>query len=124
MDPAQSKLSLNAFLKLLTSNDVPVSKAMAVASKVSVLPQAERRSSLFSRYKQFNTATTLAQLDDAKLIVLGVEDKELRTVVLTAIHKAGYTTEASSFTSKPSIAVNCPSFPLLETCPSFSDFTP
>lgn len=30
------KLTLNTFLKLLTSNDVPVSKAMAVASKVLV----------------------------------------------------------------------------------------
>lgn len=38
--------------------------------------------------------------------MLGVEDKELRTVVLTAIHKAGYTTEASSSTSKPSIAIS------------------
>ena len=33
-------LTLPDFLKLLTSNNVPVSKAMAVASKVSVSPLA------------------------------------------------------------------------------------
>ncbi|KAL4076062.1 hypothetical protein J3A83DRAFT_4089915 [Scleroderma citrinum] len=95
MDP---KLSLNAFLKLLTSNDVPVSKAMTVASKI---------------YKEFNTATALAQLDDAKLNVLGIEDKELRKIVLAAIHKAGYTikprvkavAETSPSDSKLSIAI-------------------
>lgn len=31
-----SKLSLPAFLKMLSNNDVPMSKAMAVASKMSV----------------------------------------------------------------------------------------
>jgi hypothetical protein len=36
MDPQDRKLTLPAFLKVLTSNNVPVPKAMAVASKVFV----------------------------------------------------------------------------------------
>lgn len=76
MDFTDRKLSLHVFLKIFTANDVPVSKAMAFASKA---------------YTAFNTPTKLTQLDDARLIVLGVEDKELRKSILTAIRKAGYT---------------------------------
>ncbi|KAG2056353.1 hypothetical protein BDR06DRAFT_1006064 [Suillus hirtellus] len=75
MDPQDRKLTLPAFLKILTSNNVPVPKAMAVASKV---------------YKESNTASLLAQLTDLKLKVSGVEDKETRKLVLAAIRKAGY----------------------------------
>ncbi|KAG1833346.1 hypothetical protein EV424DRAFT_1617649 [Suillus variegatus] len=75
MDPQDRKLTLPAFLKVLTSNNVPVPKAMAVASKV---------------YKESNTASLLAQLTDLKLKVSGVEDKETRKLVLAAIRKAGY----------------------------------
>ncbi|KAH0839871.1 hypothetical protein J3R83DRAFT_822 [Lanmaoa asiatica] len=70
------RLTLPDFLKLLASNNVPVPKAMAVASKV---------------FKECNTPTLLAQLDDAKLQVLGIKDKDLRRLVLAAIRKAGYT---------------------------------
>ncbi|KAI6047395.1 hypothetical protein EDC04DRAFT_617731 [Pisolithus marmoratus] len=42
-------------------------------------------------YTAFNTPTKLTQLDDARLIVLGVEDKELRKSILAAVRKAGYT---------------------------------
>ncbi|KAG1907108.1 uncharacterized protein F5891DRAFT_940717 [Suillus fuscotomentosus] len=75
MDPQDRKLTLPAFLKVLTSNNVPVPKAMAVASKV---------------YKESNTASLLAQLTDLKLKVSGVEDKETRKLVLAAVRKAGY----------------------------------
>ncbi|KAG1755615.1 hypothetical protein EDB19DRAFT_1955866 [Suillus lakei] len=85
MDPQDRKLSLPAFLKVLTSNNVPVPKAMAVASKV---------------YKESNTTSLLAQLTDVKLKVCGVEDKETRKLVLVAIRKAGYTAQPSSG-SKP-----------------------
>ncbi|KAH7921823.1 hypothetical protein BV22DRAFT_1071622 [Leucogyrophana mollusca] len=74
------KLALPAFLKVLTSNDVPVPKAMAVASKI---------------YKDFNTPTSLAQLTDAKLKVCGVEDKDVRKLVLAAVRKAGYVLQPS-----------------------------
>ena len=71
---------------------------------------------LLYRYREFNTPTALAQLDDAKLNVLGIEDKELRKVVLATVHKAGYTAsavaEASPSNSKPSTAVNFKSFPV------------
>ncbi|KAI9574735.1 hypothetical protein HD554DRAFT_93210 [Boletus coccyginus] len=70
------KLILPDFLKLLTNNNVSVPMAMAVASKV---------------FKEYNTPALLAQLDDAKLQVLGVKDKDLRKLILTAIRKAGYT---------------------------------
>ncbi|KAF8450590.1 hypothetical protein L210DRAFT_3469664 [Boletus edulis BED1] len=67
------KLTLPDFLKLLTSNNVPMPKAMAVASKV---------------FKEYNTTALLVQLDDAKLQVLGVKDKDLRKLVLAAVRKA------------------------------------
>ncbi|KAG2116110.1 uncharacterized protein F5147DRAFT_676008 [Suillus discolor] len=86
MDPQDRKLTLPAFLKVLTSNNVPVPKAMAVASKV---------------YKESNTASLLAQLTDLKLKVSGVEDKETRKLVLAAIHKAGYIAQPSRPGSEP-----------------------
>ncbi|KAG2042350.1 hypothetical protein BDR03DRAFT_945113 [Suillus americanus] len=86
MDPQDKKLTLPAFLKILTSNNVPVPKAMAVASKL---------------YKESNTISLLAQLTDVKLKVSGVEDKETRKLVLSAIRKAGYTAQPSGSKSKP-----------------------
>jgi len=98
MDPQERKLTLPAFLKVLTSNNVPVPKAMAVASKVCVYLV-----SMFAgltcenrRYKEFNTSSLLAQLTDTKLKVCGVEEKETRKIVLAAIRKAGYTVQRSS----------------------------
>ncbi|KAG1783256.1 hypothetical protein EV702DRAFT_1176445 [Suillus placidus] len=86
MDPQDRKLTLPAFLKVLTGNNVPVPKAMAVASKV---------------YKESNTTSLLAQLTDVKLKVSGVEDKETRKLVLAAIRKAGYTAQPSGSKPKP-----------------------
>lgn len=86
------KLTLPDFLKFLTNNNVPVSKAMAIASKVSVVPRLiSVPSSTYPRFKGYNTPALLAQLDDAKLQVLGVKDKDLRRLFLTAVRKAGYT---------------------------------
>lgn len=48
-------------------------------------------SSTHPRFKEYNTPTLLAQLDDGKLQVLGVKDKDLRRLVLAAVRKAGYT---------------------------------
>ncbi|KAG2757343.1 hypothetical protein P692DRAFT_20948436 [Suillus brevipes Sb2] len=86
MDPQDRTLTLPAFLKVLTGNNVPVPKAMAVASKV---------------YKEWNTTRLLAQLTDVKLKVSGVEDKETRKLVLAAIRKAGYTAQPSGSKTKP-----------------------
>ncbi|TFY64277.1 hypothetical protein EVG20_g5997 [Dentipellis fragilis] len=69
------KLCLPAFLQLLTSNKLPMKRAMAIAGKI---------------YKEFNTPERLGQLTDAKLTSLGVADKEDRKLVLSAIGKAGY----------------------------------
>lgn len=46
-------------------------------------------------YAEFNTPTGLAQLDEARLIVLGVEDRELRRSILAATRNAGYTKPAA-----------------------------
>ncbi|KAA1466444.1 hypothetical protein DENSPDRAFT_925863 [Dentipellis sp. KUC8613] len=69
------KLSLPAFLQLLTSNKLPMKRAMAVAGKI---------------YKEFCTPERLGQLTDVKLTSLGVAEKEDRKLVLSAIAKAGY----------------------------------
>jgi len=74
MPPSSSeKLSLPAFLKLLTSNNVAASKAMAAAGKI---------------YKTHNTPSALAQLTDVTLKSLGIQDKDDRRSILTAIKKA------------------------------------
>ncbi|OCH94137.1 hypothetical protein OBBRIDRAFT_198789 [Obba rivulosa] len=71
----ETKLPLPVFLQMLTSNNVPASKAMAVASKI---------------YKTHSAPSALAQLNELKLSAAGVDDKELRKLVLSAIRKAGY----------------------------------
>ncbi|KAK7060563.1 hypothetical protein VNI00_001329 [Paramarasmius palmivorus] len=76
-----SKIPLPKFLQILTSGNVPVQKAMAVSGKI---------------YKQCNTPAQLAELDEVKLSSLGVDDKELRKLVMTALRKAGYVGKATS----------------------------
>ncbi|KAI0005028.1 hypothetical protein BJV74DRAFT_943416 [Russula compacta] len=73
------KLSLQAFLLVLTSKNLPISRAMTVASKI---------------YKDFNTPARLGELTDSKLLSLGVSDKEDRRLVLSALNAAGYRTIA------------------------------
>ncbi|KAI0092018.1 hypothetical protein BDY19DRAFT_990766 [Irpex rosettiformis] len=70
-----AKVSLPAFLKMLTSNSVSASKAMAIAGKI---------------YKTFNTSTALAELTDFQLQDAGITDAEERKLVLNAVRKAGY----------------------------------
>ncbi|KIJ70041.1 hypothetical protein HYDPIDRAFT_171956 [Hydnomerulius pinastri MD-312] len=89
MDLTDKKLTLPAFLKILTGNNVPIPKAMAVAGKV---------------FKDFNTPALLAQLDDAKLHVLGLEDKDTRKLVLASIRKAGYSRPRAKAKAKPEAA--------------------
>ncbi|KAJ3488378.1 hypothetical protein NLI96_g2901 [Meripilus lineatus] len=72
---SEAKIPLPEFLKALTSNGVPALKAMGVAGKI---------------YKIHNTRGQLAQLTDSKLKSTGIEDKDVRKLVLAAIKKAGY----------------------------------
>ncbi|KAH8105877.1 hypothetical protein BXZ70DRAFT_917193 [Cristinia sonorae] len=76
----ETKLSLPAFLQVLTSSNVTPSKAISVAGKI---------------YKTYNTRAALAQLTDSKLKSAGVTDKDERKLVLAAIKKAGYTERTS-----------------------------
>ncbi|KAF8238751.1 hypothetical protein L208DRAFT_1240565 [Tricholoma matsutake] len=71
----EAKIPLPRFLKLLTGNNVPVPKAMAVAGKI---------------YKEYNTPSKLMQLTEVKLSAAGVESKEDRRLVMTALWKAGH----------------------------------
>ncbi|GLB33886.1 hypothetical protein LshimejAT787_0107700 [Lyophyllum shimeji] len=69
------KIPLPKFLKVFTSNNVPVPKAMALSAKI---------------YKQYNTPAQLAQLDDIKLVTAGVDNKDDRKAVLAALRETGY----------------------------------
>ncbi|KAF8974487.1 hypothetical protein BDZ97DRAFT_1911666 [Flammula alnicola] len=75
-DDDDVRLPLPKFLQLFTSNGVPAPKAMAIAGKV---------------YKEYNTRAMLAQLSDLKLNAMGIDNKEDRKLVMTALRKAGYT---------------------------------
>lgn len=88
------KLSLQAFLQLLASKNLPISRAMTVAGKMCVCCPPCRKF-LFKRhhflsYKEFNTPARLGELTDSKLLSLGVSDKEDRRLVLSALNAAGY----------------------------------
>ncbi|KAF5387763.1 hypothetical protein D9615_000477 [Tricholomella constricta] len=69
------KIPLPKFLKLLTDNSVPVQKAMALSAKI---------------YKAYNTPAKLSQLDDAKLLTAGVDNKDDRKIFLAALCESGY----------------------------------
>ncbi|KAF8205050.1 hypothetical protein BJ912DRAFT_1028259 [Pholiota molesta] len=74
----EEKVPLPKFLKLLASNGVPMPKAIAIAGKV---------------YKEYNTPAALTRLDDVTLSSLGVDSKEERKLAMTALKKAGYTSQ-------------------------------
>ncbi|KJA30201.1 hypothetical protein HYPSUDRAFT_175504 [Hypholoma sublateritium FD-334 SS-4] len=76
-----SKIPLPKFIQLFTSNGVSVPKAMAVAGKV---------------YPKHNTPAKLSQLSDATLAALGVEDKDIRRLVLSSLQKAGHISKGIS----------------------------
>ncbi|RDB22822.1 hypothetical protein Hypma_010099 [Hypsizygus marmoreus] len=70
-----AQIPLPKFLKLLTSNNVPVQKAMSISGKI---------------YKDYNTAAKLAQLNEVKLVASGVDSKDDRKTLMTALRKSGY----------------------------------
>ncbi len=63
-----------------------------------------------TRYKTHNTPKRLAQLTDSRLKSAGVEDKDLRRLVLAAIKKAGYAPRHTATAAGPSTtSSNAPS---------------
>ncbi|KAI0308853.1 hypothetical protein OF83DRAFT_1253700 [Amylostereum chailletii] len=73
------QITLKSFLQLLTSSNITVSRAMAIAGKI---------------YKQCNTPDQLGLLTEPRLISLGITDKDDRKGILDAVIKAGYRAQA------------------------------
>ncbi|KAF7355388.1 Glutamine synthetase [Mycena sanguinolenta] len=82
----QTAIPLPKFLKIFTSNNVPLPKAMVVAGKI---------------YKDYNTPAKLEILDEAKLLAAGVDDKDSRKIVMTALRKAGYRVKSTRPNQSP-----------------------
>ncbi|KAF9652180.1 hypothetical protein BDM02DRAFT_3063063, partial [Thelephora ganbajun] len=81
------KISLPDFLQQLTSNRIPHSKAIQVASKI---------------YKTHHTPTALVRLTDTSLKSLGIEERDLRRLTLAAFKKGGWKlTSTETLTSQP-----------------------
>jgi hypothetical protein len=58
-------IPLPRFLKLFTSNNVPIAQAMAVAGKMSVaVRHTNNPLKLHPSYKEFNTPAKLSALDE------------------------------------------------------------
>ena len=97
-DASIKKIPLPAFLKMLTNNNVPPSKAMAVAGKMfAVRPLHEVLTySQTIRYKTCNTPAHLGELSEFSLESAGVDEKDLRKLVLAAVRKAGYKQKSAS----------------------------
>ncbi|EPQ59442.1 hypothetical protein GLOTRDRAFT_91037 [Gloeophyllum trabeum ATCC 11539] len=71
---SDQKLSVAAFLKVLTDHGMPVPRAMAAAGKI---------------LKKWNTRADLGMLTNSMLAFAGVDDKKDRRMVLEALKKAG-----------------------------------
>ncbi|RPD67196.1 hypothetical protein L227DRAFT_619426 [Lentinus tigrinus ALCF2SS1-6] len=78
-----AKISLPDFLKMLTSNNVPPSKAMMVAGKM----------------RTHNTPEQLGSISEFSLESAGVTEKDLRKLVLVAVRKEGYKQKPSAVAS-------------------------
>lgn len=78
---------------MFTNNNVPPSKAMAVAGKMLAIIHALHATLVCSRtirYKTYNTPAHLEDLSEFSLESAGVGEKDLRKLVLAAVRKAGY----------------------------------
>ncbi|KAF9464476.1 hypothetical protein BDZ94DRAFT_1162134 [Collybia nuda] len=69
------KIPLPRFLKLFTDNEVPMPKAMAIASKI---------------YKDYNSPATLGLLNEVRLVAAGVNNKEERRLIMAALRQSGH----------------------------------
>ncbi|KAK0486868.1 hypothetical protein EDD18DRAFT_651532 [Armillaria luteobubalina] len=75
---ANSKISLPEYLKILT-HGLPMQKAMQISGKI---------------YKTFNTPAQLSDLTELKLKACGIDDKDDRKNVLSAVRKAGFNSDS------------------------------
>ncbi|KAJ7904595.1 hypothetical protein B0H14DRAFT_2663580 [Mycena olivaceomarginata] len=73
-------IPLPRFLKIFTSNNVPIAQAMTIAGKI---------------YKEFNTPAKLSALDEPKLLASGIDNKDSRKMIMTALRKAGYSVKST-----------------------------
>ncbi|KAI0832385.1 hypothetical protein BC628DRAFT_1346466 [Trametes gibbosa] len=90
-ESAPAKIPLPAFLKMLTSGNVPPSRAMAVAGKI---------------YKTHSTPEQLSMLTDFSLESAGIAEKDLRKQVLSAVRKAGYKGKSTARSSSTATSPN------------------
>ena len=96
MNPGDVKLPIPDFLKLFTNNNVPVPKAMVIASKMSVVTRVPNPSAFCPdryfgiSYKEYNTPSKLELLSEVKLKAAGIEDKDDRGLIMQALRKFGY----------------------------------
>ncbi|PIL37119.1 hypothetical protein GSI_00811 [Ganoderma sinense ZZ0214-1] len=98
-DASNRKVPLPAFLKMLTDNNIPPSKAMAVAGKMLATIHSFHEVLTCSqtiRYKTCNTPALLGELSQFSLESAGVDEKDLRKLVLAAVRKAGYKHKSAS----------------------------
>jgi hypothetical protein len=87
---SNKRVPLPSFLKVLTSNGVPIPRAMSVAGKMFVASAILQLVLTLLSYKEFNTPAMLGQLTELKLKAAGVDDREDRRLSIAALRKAGY----------------------------------
>lgn len=75
---ANSKIPLPEYLKVLT-HGMPMQKAMQISGKI---------------YKTFNTPAHLSDLTELKLKACGIDDKDDRKNILSAVRKAGFNSDS------------------------------
>ncbi|PBK72668.1 hypothetical protein ARMSODRAFT_1015507 [Armillaria solidipes] len=75
---ANSKIPLPDYLKVLT-HGLPMQKAMQISGKI---------------YKTFNTPAQLSDLTELKLKACGIDDKDDRKNILSAVRKAGFNSDS------------------------------
>ncbi|KAJ7781158.1 hypothetical protein B0H16DRAFT_1404408 [Mycena metata] len=95
----ETKIPLPKFLKIFTAHNVPVAKAMNLAAKI---------------YKEFNTPSKLSELNEAKLLASGIEEKDSRKMIMTALRKAGYIVTKSASSSNQAGPSNPPPMTAVE----------
>ncbi|TFK29406.1 hypothetical protein FA15DRAFT_664356 [Coprinopsis marcescibilis] len=109
LDPETTKIPLQHFLKHLTNNGVPVSKAIAISGQI---------------YKTHSTPADLRSLSNLTLNTLGVKDAGDRKLVLSAFRKAGFTPKKVSLKRVREDSVADPRAPSSSSTPTQSGNAP
>ncbi|KAG7449117.1 uncharacterized protein BT62DRAFT_1002659 [Guyanagaster necrorhizus] len=76
---ANPKIPLPEYLKALTTHGLSMQKAMQISGQI---------------YKTFNTPAQLSELSQLKLKACGIDDKDDRKMIMSAIRKAGYISDS------------------------------